>query len=169
MSDGGRNRASLGVKVWKSSQKLIAQRSAVRSIEWLGIFMFQLGTRGKSLLQHANNEVNDPYSDKTVDRNQQAEKGILGIQDARIVEQRTRWICQWHRETDAEPTYGRQTRRSLGVTTLEQGHAHAQAPEGGAKRQRGMHGDERTKASRAEWRCHRPNEKKMSDGHRGRA
>jgi hypothetical protein len=36
MSDGGRERASLGVKVWKSSQKWSARRSAVRSIAWLG-------------------------------------------------------------------------------------------------------------------------------------
>ena len=35
MSDGGRGRASLGVEVWKSSQKWSAQRSAVRSIAWL--------------------------------------------------------------------------------------------------------------------------------------
>ncbi len=35
MSDGGRERASIGVELWKSSQKLIAQRSAVRSIAWL--------------------------------------------------------------------------------------------------------------------------------------
>jgi hypothetical protein len=35
MSDGGRGRASLGVKVWKSSQKWSVQRSAVRSIVWL--------------------------------------------------------------------------------------------------------------------------------------
>jgi hypothetical protein len=39
MSDGGRERASLGVEVWKSSQKWSAQRSAVRSIAWLGDFM----------------------------------------------------------------------------------------------------------------------------------
>ena len=37
MSDGGQERASLGVEVGKSSQKLIAQRSAVRSIAWLGL------------------------------------------------------------------------------------------------------------------------------------
>jgi hypothetical protein len=35
MSDGGRNRTSLGVNMWKSSQKWSAQRSAVRSIAWL--------------------------------------------------------------------------------------------------------------------------------------
>ncbi len=35
MSDGGRNRASIGVEVWKSSQKWSAQRSVVRSIAWL--------------------------------------------------------------------------------------------------------------------------------------
>ena len=39
MSDGGRGRASLGVEVWKSSQKWSAQRSAVRSIAWLDVFM----------------------------------------------------------------------------------------------------------------------------------
>ena len=37
MSDGGRERASLGVEVWKSSQKWSAQRSAVRSIAWLDL------------------------------------------------------------------------------------------------------------------------------------
>jgi hypothetical protein len=36
MSDGGLGRASLGVEVWKSSQKWSVQRSAVRSIAWLG-------------------------------------------------------------------------------------------------------------------------------------
>ena len=36
MSDGGRGRASLGMGVWKSSQKWRVQRSAVRSIAWLG-------------------------------------------------------------------------------------------------------------------------------------
>jgi len=36
MSDGGRGRASLGVEGWKSSQKWDVQRSAVRSIAWLG-------------------------------------------------------------------------------------------------------------------------------------
>jgi hypothetical protein len=37
MSDDGRRRESLAVKVWKSSQKLNAQRSAVRSIALLVI------------------------------------------------------------------------------------------------------------------------------------
>src|SRR5882724_1282265 len=36
MSDGGRERASLEIEVWKSSQKWSVQRSAVRSIAWLG-------------------------------------------------------------------------------------------------------------------------------------
>ena len=36
MSDGGRGRASLGVEVWRSSQKWSVQRSVVRSIDWLG-------------------------------------------------------------------------------------------------------------------------------------
>ncbi len=39
MSDGGRERASLGVQVWKSSQKWSVQRSAVRSIAWLDAFI----------------------------------------------------------------------------------------------------------------------------------
>ena len=38
MSDGGRERASLGVKEWKSSQKWSVQRSAVRSIVWLDVW-----------------------------------------------------------------------------------------------------------------------------------
>jgi hypothetical protein len=38
MSDGGRSRASVGVEVWKSCQKWSVQRSAVRSIAWLGLW-----------------------------------------------------------------------------------------------------------------------------------
>src|SRR5437868_808587 len=38
MSDGGRRRASLAVRVWKSSQNVDAQRSDVRSIAWLGLW-----------------------------------------------------------------------------------------------------------------------------------
>jgi hypothetical protein len=38
MSDGGRERALLGVKAWKSSQNVDAERSAVRSIAWLGVW-----------------------------------------------------------------------------------------------------------------------------------
>src|SRR5256714_10274272 len=41
MSDGGRERVSLGVKVWRSSQKWSVQRSAVRSIAWLGLWRGQ--------------------------------------------------------------------------------------------------------------------------------
>ena len=37
MSDGGRERVALGVGVVKSSQKWSAQRSALRSIAWLGL------------------------------------------------------------------------------------------------------------------------------------
>src|SRR6266478_6005860 len=40
MSDGGRDRASLGVEMWKSSQKWSVLRSAVRSIAWLGVGEF---------------------------------------------------------------------------------------------------------------------------------
>ncbi len=46
MSDGGRARASLGVGVWKSSQKWSVQRSAVRSIAWLGV---SIGVRNASI------------------------------------------------------------------------------------------------------------------------
>src|SRR3954451_15423827 len=46
MSDGGRDRALLGVEVWKSSRKWSGQRSAVRSIAWLDVCH---GTRMKSL------------------------------------------------------------------------------------------------------------------------
>jgi hypothetical protein len=42
MSDGGRGRASLGLKVWKSSQKWSVRRSAVRSIAWLGPLLLLL-------------------------------------------------------------------------------------------------------------------------------
>ncbi len=38
MSDDGRERASLGVGMLKSSQEWSVQRSAVRSIAWLGLF-----------------------------------------------------------------------------------------------------------------------------------
>src|SRR5207244_289283 len=37
MSDGGRERALLGVEVWKSCQKWSVRRSAVRSIAWLDL------------------------------------------------------------------------------------------------------------------------------------
>ena len=45
MSDGGRQRASLGVEVWRSSQKWSAQRSAVRSIAWLDADVATIGRR----------------------------------------------------------------------------------------------------------------------------
>ena len=38
MSDGGRRHESLGVKVWMSSRKWSVERSAVRSIAWLGLW-----------------------------------------------------------------------------------------------------------------------------------
>ena len=37
MSDGGRERASLGVEVWTSFQKWSVRLSAVRSIAWLDL------------------------------------------------------------------------------------------------------------------------------------
>jgi hypothetical protein len=42
MSDGGRDRASLEMEVWKSSQKMERRRSAVRSIAWFGLGGSQL-------------------------------------------------------------------------------------------------------------------------------
>jgi hypothetical protein len=41
MSDGGRDRASLGMEGWKSSQNWSVQRSDVRSIAWLGLFVMR--------------------------------------------------------------------------------------------------------------------------------
>lgn len=38
MSDGGRELASLGVGVWKSSQNVDAGQPAVRSVAWLSLF-----------------------------------------------------------------------------------------------------------------------------------
>jgi hypothetical protein len=49
MSEGGRGRASLGVFVWKSSHRWSAQRSAVRSIAWLGAGWL-VSNRGVSFL-----------------------------------------------------------------------------------------------------------------------
>jgi hypothetical protein len=37
MSDDGRDRASLALEVWKSSQNVGAERSGVRSIAWLDL------------------------------------------------------------------------------------------------------------------------------------
>jgi hypothetical protein len=52
MSDGGRDRASLGVEGWKSSQEWSVQRSAVRSIAWLGLIEWLkcMDERGKASL-----------------------------------------------------------------------------------------------------------------------
>ena len=49
MSDGGRERAPLGVKVLKPSQKWIVRRSAVRSIAWLGDIAWQNLKGGKKV------------------------------------------------------------------------------------------------------------------------
>src|SRR4051794_25756296 len=48
MSDGGRERASIAPGVWKPSQKWSAQRSAVRSIAWLGLKVFTAQHRIRS-------------------------------------------------------------------------------------------------------------------------
>src|SRR5204863_9483677 len=55
MSDGGRRRASLGLKVWKSSQKWSVRRSAVRSIAWLGLCGF-IGGRGATIGAQLHNK-----------------------------------------------------------------------------------------------------------------
>src|SRR5207244_9435268 len=55
MSDGGRGRASLGVKVWKSSQKWSVRRSVVRSIAWLGLCGF-IGGRGATIGAQLHNK-----------------------------------------------------------------------------------------------------------------
>ena len=53
MSDGGRERASIGVEVLNSSEKWNAQRSAVRSIAWLD------AVRGNLEIRHwSNTEFN---------------------------------------------------------------------------------------------------------------
>src|SRR5213076_3624686 len=55
MSDGGRGRALLGVKVRKSSQKCSVRRSAVRSIAWLGLCGF-IGGRGATIGAQLHNK-----------------------------------------------------------------------------------------------------------------
>jgi hypothetical protein len=64
MSDGGRGRASLGVGVWKSSQNVDAERSAVRSIAWLDVslgscFAMIGGAKGRQHEPSAENEAGD--------------------------------------------------------------------------------------------------------------
>src|SRR5436190_76125 len=51
MSDSGRGRASLGVEVWKSSQKGSVQRSAVRSITWLRLSSPIARDRGSACIE----------------------------------------------------------------------------------------------------------------------
>src|SRR5437588_13061199 len=55
MSDGGPGRASLGVKVWKASQKWSVRRSAVRTIAWLGLCGF-IGGRGATIGAQLHNK-----------------------------------------------------------------------------------------------------------------
>ena len=55
MSDGGRDRASLGMEIWESSQEWSAQRSAVRSIAWLGLCGF-IGGRGATIGAQLHNK-----------------------------------------------------------------------------------------------------------------
>src|SRR5436309_9429275 len=79
MSDDGRGRASLGVEVWKSSQKWSAQRSAVRSIAWLGL----CGT--KELQQDGYKRQDDEHEQKDrstqlCDNVRQRSPGLLSLQ-----------------------------------------------------------------------------------------
>jgi hypothetical protein len=56
MSDGGRERASLAVEMWKSSQEWVVQRSAVRSIAWLGVSSSAESVRQTRVRQSAAND-----------------------------------------------------------------------------------------------------------------
>jgi hypothetical protein len=56
MSDGGRGRASLAVEVWKSSQNVDAERSAVRSIVWLGVWAICYHNHFTATFAFATNE-----------------------------------------------------------------------------------------------------------------
>ena len=63
MSDGGRERASVGVEVWKSSQKWRVQRSVVRSIAWLDFWSEYLAaSSGKEQKKYSgdSNTERDP-------------------------------------------------------------------------------------------------------------
>src|ERR1051326_8625266 len=76
VSDGGRAGSSLGVELSKSSQKLSVQRSAVRSIAWLGL-------NGVTTRQSQTNKKNgtderqntSSRSNKHVKRRQYAHRG----------------------------------------------------------------------------------------------
>ena len=61
MSDGGRGRASLGVEGWKSSQKWSVQRSAVRSIAWLGFWTHRniISVNGKTAANTTRSELDN--------------------------------------------------------------------------------------------------------------
>jgi hypothetical protein len=62
MSDGGRMRASLGMNVWKSSQKWSAQRSAVRSIAWLDLLRSSLNDFNRLLFLGATALLAQPIA-----------------------------------------------------------------------------------------------------------
>jgi len=73
MSDGGRERASLGVEVWKSSQKWSVQRSAVRSIAWLDASCLECAPNVR-VMEHDQNESGwSENGDKRAQTDQQAE------------------------------------------------------------------------------------------------
>src|SRR4051812_14534337 len=52
MSDGGRERPSLGAEVSRSSQNWSVRRSAVRSIAWLGVIMYWAGNAAPDEVLH---------------------------------------------------------------------------------------------------------------------
>ena len=69
MSDGGRDHASLGVEGWKLSQKWSVQRSAVRSIAWLGV----------SVCTQDNSGNNAHPGEKNINRTEEADANPMSL------------------------------------------------------------------------------------------
>ena len=87
MSDGGRARVSLGVKVSKSSQKWSVQRSAVRSSAWLGLWICIIsGLSVKLSLTTANEERRTSDDAERVTRNCSADVNWTRPKDATVDE-----------------------------------------------------------------------------------
>jgi hypothetical protein len=76
ISDGGRERASLGVEGWKSSQMWSVPRSAVRSIAWLDAFRLDIGMRKR------RSKVNKDCQREQGERNQLSEIEHRGDSDS---------------------------------------------------------------------------------------
>ena len=87
MSDGGRERASIGVERWKSSQKWIAERSAVRCIARLGrlpantIIEGYANTTGYGTTTFRCG-LKSPFLDRR--NGMRAEKRVIGFLDSEI-------------------------------------------------------------------------------------